>query len=486
VKRYLTITEKTVGSVESFSFQVTKIGANNYLINLILDESVLKATSLDVKLSYLAGSLEVPKKFIPDSTLQAISEAIPAAKAAVAGIMGGSLVGTIALGATASLWSIASFQQFVGYFLFINIEYPFQTELFSSLLQISPWDSLPNPLLSLTRSLGESIVEEDKVSITPYDPPEKFLDYDWTSFFIENGGTTIALNCFLLILLAFILYLKKLEKLKKNFIMIKMKVFLKWNFIGRTFLESAIPLSLAVFLQIRVMIFKNPYVILCFCFAFFSAMFIFVMILFFAKSLFHRDNEHLNQKHVKKIFGTFYEGISLSVSRLSKYYNLIILLRGILITFLVSFLQAIPALQVTPLILFNTCLVYYLFKYVRFEDRILNWIIRIKEILILLAELCILFLCAKEESERYYQIFGYLVVFFLGSALLIELGYLLILQIYQIKQVGKKLKYLWRVVLLLWKYMKPNKRNKKITKVRSRGSFENEQPAEIICIESVL
>ena len=393
--------------------------------------------------------------------------------------LGGSFAGTLALGATASLWSIVSFQQFVGYFIYINVEYPFQVELFLSLLQISPWDYLPNPVAALTSSLSKDIIQEDKVSVTPYDPPKKFLKYDKNSFFVENGGSTMVLNFFLLFLLGVVLSLKSLEKFKGSWILIKIKVLLRWNFIGRTFLENAIPLSLAVFLQLRVMILKQTYLIVCIAMALISAIYIFGMTLFFSRGLFFRENEHLKKKHVRKIYGTFYEGITLT-GLLTKYYNVVILLRGFLVTFLVTFLEARPVLQILPLIFFNTVLIYYMVNQVQFENKTLNIIIKLKEILILGGELFILSLCAEVKSEQYYQEMGYFTVLCFGVALMMEIVYMVVLQICQIKQIGKKIKQLWKIIEAAWKYLKGRSRKIKIKQRRRERVVE--QPSEIISV----
>jgi len=49
----------------SFTFRVTKLSANNYQVNLILNSNVYQITELEVSLYYLKGNMIVPKKFIP-------------------------------------------------------------------------------------------------------------------------------------------------------------------------------------------------------------------------------------------------------------------------------------------------------------------------------------------------------------------------------------------------------------------------------------
>lgn len=454
----------------SFSFQITKTSANNYLINLALDQSILEDTSLDLKLSYLAASLDVPKKFVLDGTLKAIAAAVPTVTKGFSGMLGGSFVSTLALGATAGLWSIVSFQQFVGYFLFINVEYPPVVELFLSMLQVSFWDILPNPLATLTESLSADIIAQDKMAVTPYDPPKKFLKYEMNSFFIENGGAIIAVNLLLLVVLGQVLLLKRVKAWRKNFILVKLKVWIKWNLIARTFLENGIPLSLAVFLQLRIATFNHSYLIMCFVAAMISLLNICVFIIFFWRVLVQRNNEHLEKKMVQRMYGTLYEGVVLSKKTFAKYYNVVILVRGILLMCLITFFEASPVIQILPLIFFNLVLVIYMFKQVTFENKKLDYIVKLKEILVLFGEVGLLFLCFQVGSENYYKIVGYLIVSSLGIALAAEVGYMMILQICEIKS-------LWRKIKAGWNWIKRLKRKEnKIEKIKMKPNhrFSNQ------------
>ena len=449
VRRYLTITEEIEGSVGPFTFDVTKTGASQYFVNLVLAESVLEASSLDVQLSYLKGTMPVPKKFVPNPTLQEIAKMIPTAKSVLTGSMSGSLVASLLLGASASLWSIISFQQFVGYFIYINIEFPYQTELFLMLLQSSLWDMLPNPLSRVMSSLSKNILKEDAGAVTIYDPPAKFVKYEMNSFFVENGGTIIAVNVALPALLGLVIIIRKVKYLKENYVLEKVERFLRWNFIVRSFLENGIPLSLAIFLQLRIMMFDDLYLSLCGAFAIFSFLLTLGSILALWIILKNRTNQQLKKSNIEKIYGTLYEGIVLAGGS-TKYYNLIILLRGILGVCLVSFFEAVPLFQIAPLILFNFSLVYYLFKQVPFEDKKLTKIVRIKEIFILCAELCIFCLLFGGNSQFYYDFIGYLALGFLSTALAIEVIYMFALQIIELRNLPKNLKKTWKDIQGFW------------------------------------
>ncbi len=443
VRRYIKMTEQVEGSVGPFSYEITKTGKNQYFVDLVLGENVLEPTTLDVKLSYLEGEMPVPKKFVPNPVLQEIAKMIPTAKKVLTGSVSGSIIGTLLLGASASLWSIISFQQFVGYFIYMNIEFPYQTELFLMLLQSSIWDMLPNPLSSLLSSLSESILKEDANAVTIYDPPAKFVKYEVSSFFVENGGTIIAVNLVFPLILWLVIGLRKTKWLKESYIMEKVEGVLRWNFIARSFLENGIPLSLAVFLQFRIMMFNNLYLTLCCAFAIFSFFLTAGIIGVLCFVLKKRDNQQLKKSSIEEVFGTLYEGVVLTGDK-TKYYHIIILLRGILVVGLVSFFEAIPLFQIAPLILFNISLVYYMFKQVPYEDKKLSKIVRIKEIFILCAELCIFCLLFGGNSQFYYDFIGYLVLGFLSSALAIEVIYMFALQIIELKNLPRNIKKSWQ------------------------------------------
>ncbi len=449
VRRYIKITENIEGSVGDFTSEIAKIGANQYFVNLVLADTVLEATTLDVKLSFLKGTMPVPKKFVPSPFLQEIAEMIPTAKAVFTGSVSGSILVTVLMGATASLWSIISFQQFVSYFIYMNIEFPYQTELFLMLLQSSIWDLLPNPLSSVMGSLSESILKDDAEGVTIYDPPAKFVKYEMSSFFVENGGTIIAVNLLFPVILWLIIGLRKTKFLKENYLLEKIEGVLRWNFIARSFLENGIPLSLAIFLQFRIMLFNNSYLALCSAFAIFSFLLTIGFILALWIVLKNRNNQQLKKSNIEEVFGTLYEGVVLTGGS-TKYYHLIILFRGILIVSLVSFFESVPLFQIAPLILFNICLVYYMFKQVSYDDPRLNKIVRLKEIFILCAELLIFCLLFGSQSRLYYDFIGFLVLGFLATGLAIEVIYMFALQIIALKNLPKNIKKSYRDMKEFW------------------------------------
>ena len=79
---------------------------------------------MNLTLSYLNDIALVPKQYVPSSTLAALAEAAPTAAAMLTGTFGVSFAGTLSLGATAALWSMLNYQQFIGNLIYVNIDYP--------------------------------------------------------------------------------------------------------------------------------------------------------------------------------------------------------------------------------------------------------------------------------------------------------------------------------------------------------------------------
>jgi len=457
VQQHLAGTTLAIQSYPPFTFQVTKKGNNVYTVNLDLQGSVLNSGVMSVTLEHLSGTLSVPKTLVPSQTLEDIAEAIPAVGGVVTGVVGGSLVGTLALGATASLWSIINFQQFVGYFIYMNIEFPFQLNMFFDLLSSSSFSFLPNPIDWVTESIAAGVMSDTSEE---YRPPQKFAEQDVTSFFIENAGGVLFMNLLLLLFLVIVQYIRSKSRFKKNWILKKIHQTLKWNFIFRSFLENGVPLILAIFLQFRVMVFRKVYVILSALAAVFSLVYFIIMFYYIVKALYVRDSEQLKKESVEEKIGTLYEGIDL-VEPESKYYAILILARGTLLAFLLSYFQAIPVLQITPLIAFNAGIVYYLFKGCGFEDRNLNMINRIKEILIMFAEVFILCLNFQSSTEEYYNVMGWFTVVCFLTALLIELVYMIYIQIKGFATIKQKIMNIWNMFMRWYNQWKARRRRNK-------------------------
>lgn len=338
-KWHLQITEKASPEVLSeFSTKITKTGTAQYKVHLTFQEEPKEQSLLLFTLEHLSAIAKVP------TSATKLLEEVETPKAVVAGVLSGSLVSAAAIGATSALWSIISFQQFVGYFIFINIKFPSHVEYFLSILSASFWDYLPNPLARMTDDMYKDLLDENGQIPYEYKPPSKFREYDVISFFIKDSGEIIATNLLLLFILALVLLIKNFKKFNQNKYLKKIKVALKWNIIARTFLENGIPLSLSIFLQLRIMQFNNLYLAFCSSLCIIAIFLVLAKLGFLIKILAKRDNKHLEQSFVRRMYGTLYEGVLLQ--GWAKYYQILILLRGISFVCVLVFCGEAPLFQI--------------------------------------------------------------------------------------------------------------------------------------------
>lgn len=424
-------------SFPAFSFEVRKLSRNLYSVDLVLEDSLLKAVELNVTLHYLSAIATVPKIFIQSTFLQELTKQVPTIQIVLASVIGGSVAGTLLIGATGPLWTMISFQQFIRYFIYLNIDFPPQVEIFLQLPQPFNWSLIPNPLSYLNPDDDRRILAYD-ITSAEYQPPQKFVKYHQSSFFIENGATIILINISLFLLLLLILTLKKVSCFKNNSVLTKIKVMLRFNIIARVFLKNGIPLALAVFLQLRLADFSSAYLIQNNIFAIISVIYILLMTIFLFSKLHRRDNNHLEKDKIRRLYGTLYQGMVLKETQ-GKYYHFLIFFRGILLVFLLAIPYKLPPLQVVPLIFCNLLLVYYLFGKANFEDKLFDIINKVKEILILISEICILLLVLEVDSVSYYDLMGWIIVGVLGIGFITEFLYVIGLQIANVGVMCKKI-----------------------------------------------
>ena len=390
--------------------------------------------------------------------------------------LGASLAGTVLLNAANELWSILSFQQFISYFIFINVTFPSQVNLFFAIIQPQTWNLFPNPFQALTTSLKLKFPRFSPDSENNYDPPVKFVEHGITSFFIENGGTIIALNIEIIFAYLFVSLLRMISCLKNSRLLSLIADTLRWNFIIRVFLENGAPLALAIFLQARVLIFNNSYSYLSGGLMIFASLYFVILTLCIIKVLIKKSAHELEEEALDKSFGTLYEGVKM-IENSAKYYYLLIFLRGVFITLLVTYLQNIALLQILLLIFYNGYVIYYVFKCVQFKSRAVTILQRVNQILILIVELCILGLFVNIGTNPHYQILGWLIVGIIGFAMGLELLYLIVLQCIKIKTIFRRLREIGRNILQ-WMCEKPAKKPDRV-RARTRKIRRNRIVPEI-------
>jgi len=427
-----TVKDKLKPTVESqkrlpeFTYAVREVSGkkNSYYMTLTFKDSVLKDSELDVTLEYLSGTLEIPKTLVSSTDFGDTSSITQTALKVAAAVGIGS---TAVLSKTGPVWSMINFQQFIGYFIYINIEYPPQVEFLLSLFTFTDWSFLPNPFASMLKPIINKVEALQRAEVSDkYLPPMKFVRYGMTAFFIENGMGAIIINVALHLFLLFIRTLKKLSsRLNEEKIVNWIYVRLRWTIVFRNFLETAIPLALATFLQVRKLTFETSASTASVMSALFSFGCLAGTLLLMLGILEERSPEHLNKRKVRRIHGALYEGIDLN-NCIAKYYNLLILLRGLVLIFLISFVDIEPLIQIIPLVGFNIGLVIYSALKTVFEDKYLNKINLLKEMAILIAEVGILFLYLNLGGETYNKILGWAIFCPLAFAAVVEVIYVFI------------------------------------------------------------
>jgi len=425
----------------SFTLTTTKTTTTNtYLLTITLKDTLLDSTSLNMTLGYLNDAISVPKQYVPSAALAALAEAAPAAATMVTGTFGGSFVGTMSFGASAALWSMINYQQFIGNLIFVNIDYPFQLELFLSMLQSVGLEILPNPLTKLSNKIDEHFPSfKGDLHEAKYDPPAKFVKYEKTSSFIENGGTSFAMNFCFLVLVGVLPTVLRLRRFPFRSKIVRFSFHLKWNINARAFLENGIPIALAFFLQMRAITFDTPYNVISTLLAIMAFFYFFLMTDFLIKSLTSHGTGKLMGELTKAKIGTLYEGVQLK-RPIAKYYHFMILFRGVILAFLVTFFENWPVIQVLPLILYNIMLVILLFKGLEFTDKRLLTINQIKEVFITIGLCGIIGLNLPDATEAYYEMLGWLIVTVFLISFLAEFLYTIVLQVMEFRSLYHKLR----------------------------------------------
>ena len=480
IRQNLALTDQTKLSLPAFSIHIQKIAPRHYTMNLILKGDLLQKTSLDLTLYNLNATSYVPKIFIPDAMLLALAQYTTGAKLAVTSYLGATFPGTVILHVTSAVWSLVSFQQFVSYFMFINMQYPFQVNLFFTFTQPQGWDFIPNPLASLTKAISHKFPGFINDTLEEKNRPQKFIDEDKSSSFIDNGGAIIALNIEILLVLGLITLLRKIPFLSRNRVIKSIYESLRWNIVIRTFLENGTPLVFAIFLQSRVLSLDGTYHYLVLSLILLSSVYAIITMAFSVKILSKKSIADLKSEAAEKEYGTLYKDIELT-NDASKYYYIITLVRGIVINFLVTFVDSLPLMQVVVLIFYNMFFVWYLFKRVVLKSRALIIIYRINQILILGAEIFILCLAFETRYNLYYSILGWMISGSLLSALLLELGYLIVVQVIKIKGVWLKAKQLWKKIR-----DRNSKKKPKARQLRRRPVNRRTRVVDVSAIEPII
>ena len=165
VQNNLIASESSQSLFPPYSIKMQKNSANIFIFNLTFEGSVLQQNDLQLSIDYLTATATVPKTLIPDASAQKLAQYAPTAKTLITVVTTASIGSALASGTIAIMWPLINFQQIIGYFTYINVDYPLQVELFFSLFSFASLDFLPNPLASMTRDLADQVLKTDDMDI---------------------------------------------------------------------------------------------------------------------------------------------------------------------------------------------------------------------------------------------------------------------------------------------------------------------------------
>ncbi len=437
LKQFLLPTQNSKNQFPPFSFQVNQAqdaAGKYFLLEIQFERAIPSDADMSFALDSLQTDFQVPKT--PEQTQSAAQEV----KTTFAAVTGSTVGAGLTLGATAALWSIISFQQFVGYFIYLNIQLPPHLTYFLTMFDDVSLEILPNPLASITDRLAELWDSLVNNTDPKYQLPHKFKEFDTPTLFVINSGSTFFV-CIILLLVPFLFdLLRKFKRIGNIKFVQNLHSNLRWNIPIRIFLESGIPLTFALLIQMRKISYSNvPYGISTIT-ASLAFIYLGMMINYISQTLRDFKYEDLKNPSIENSIGTLFEGLVLKKEKPSgKYYYLLILFRGMLLVSVDVLADQYPIVQTTKMAIFNVFFVYFVWAIIKFESRYLNWTNRIKEVLILISEILFMTLC-YQQNEKYRNIVGWLIISMLGLTLAMELLFGFYLQILAVRDFVKRIR----------------------------------------------
>lgn len=332
--------------------------------------------------------------------------------------------------------------------IYINVEYPQHTLIFLRSLGISIWNYIPSPVSLIFKPLSDEVLSNEE-EMEYFRPPHRYEEEGVTSFFVENAGGVVTVDIALWIAFVISIGLKQVKALQGNTCLRKIKVMLKWNMLGRMFLEQSSTLMIASLLQFRKISFIGRYQIICGVVTLLATIYFAALLSHFLRFLRRKSSSQLQLGYIRNLFGTIYEGINLKVES-GKYYYFVCLFRAAVLSIMTVFVEAKPLLQIISLIVYNMFFIYFVFRAVKFKAPWLNIQNRIIEILIICGEVGVLLLTVPNAQETYYDVVGWLIIVLFGGAVGMEFTYVLVLEI-----KGYKV-----VILRLINYLRGKKKTK--------------------------
>jgi len=337
--------------------------------------------------------LDTPIKNIPFVTpeIQETIATIETVTTVANNVLAGASGSMILAGANpAILWALINLLQEFYFLIFINVQYPINVQAFFGLFNLGNLPFIPNPIEWFFPEIED---------VDDLQAPEKFLENDVDGLFLQTAGNLL-LTWFLVLVgyLASKLFLKFTRNMPKilNIAALKIVEIFEWSGVLRTLITSYTQLSMAAFLQIRVLNFdRKLYGVSSLSgIAFTIFAFIFPPAMIFMIRKFSKSPNILKTK-----YSTLTEEFKYDKNHLAPlYFTAFFIIRRLVLTLAIVFLHDHPYVEVTILIL--NCVIWFglLIKYFPYDNKLNNIVNIISELLFIVIHI-VIFLFAHDDSK---------------------------------------------------------------------------------------
>jgi len=451
IKGSLTLTLLNVEE-SAYTYAINKLTSTYYQAIFTIQASI-PATKLELTLpcpsqpGYIFGDilLDTNTKSIPYTTpeIQQTIETIQSLASTTTTVMASASGSMMIAGANpAIMWALIGLLQAFYYMIFINVNYPANLQAFFGLFTLGNLSFIPNPI-------GWFFPNIDDESL---DAPSKFIDNDVNGLFLQTAGNML-LTWFLVLFgyivsKFFLRFTRNMPKLLNTAAAKTVEIF-EWSGVLRTFITSYTQLSMAAFLQIRVMDFKNDLFgvssVSGLAFTVFAFLFPLALIL-----LLHKFSK--SPKLLKAKYSTLVEEFKLEQKNLTAiYFNAFFILKRLVLTLTLVFLHNYPYIEVFVLVLNCAIWTLLLVKFLPYNNKINNIVNILSEILFVAIHV-IIFLFAHDDhvdwlTDQEKMDLGWVVIGCCGVILVLTLIASFVQQFFVVK----------RMIILLIKVIKGKK-----------------------------
>ena len=338
------------------------------------------------------------------------------------------------LGNLNKIWSFVALNQYMHFLLYLNMNYLPPTKIYLK--------SLNN--YSLIFIQGKTKIIEDPLMLKNIQKgwPQRFLEEDYSISLLGTSGQIYGILLAMIVTIIISSCFGPDWKFSVIRFLIRAKKYLKWNGLIQQILTYSLPLTLSSFLQVNLAIFgsySNDFSLMV------SITLLLLVFVFWTK-IFALVGSIKSRVFNKKIYASdhnvLWKGLSLR-ERLSRYFYLVIGIRGMLLAYLSVFADIYPTFQITALIIYQFVILTFFFHGIKFQrifmDSTVNQFSFIAEWLLFMMKILILIYQLINPSENKEDLLIVLSFGIVGIGLIIQ-TMLLCFSIYMQIKTRKKMK----------------------------------------------